>query len=135
MSETKNGSIGWIDLTVPDAASLKGFYERVAGWSVEPVNMDGYSDYCMHPAGGDEPVAGICHARGSNADLPAQWLIYITVPDLEESLRQCRAAKGEVLTKTKPAGEGRCAVIRDPAGAVCALYEDTAPQENSNTAA
>jgi len=55
---------------------------------------------------------------GSNADLPAQWLIYITVPDLEESLRQCRAAKGEVLTKIKPAGEGRCAVIRDPAGAV-----------------
>lgn len=52
--------------------------------------MDGYSDYCMIPEDGEDPAVGICHARGTNADLPAQWLIYITVRDLEESLKNCR---------------------------------------------
>ena len=37
----------------------------------------------MIPPGAAQPVSGICHARGSNADLPPVWLIYITVADLE----------------------------------------------------
>lgn len=117
------GKIGWVDLTVPEAGALRDFYGAVVGWRSEGVEMGGYEDYCMLPAEGGA-VAGVCHARGANAGLPAQWLIYVTVADLEESLRQCRARGGTVLREPRGlGGQGRFAVIRDPAGAVCALFQ------------
>jgi predicted enzyme related to lactoylglutathione lyase len=85
------------------------------------VDMDGYSNFSMQPADGQDLVAGICHARDENVELPQQWLIYVTVGDLEGSLRSCRECGGEVVRGIRPLGEGRFAVIRDPAGAVCAL--------------
>ena len=70
MSEKQpTGLIVWTDLTVEDASSLREFYAAVTGWKPEPVAMDKYDDYNMtNPTTGD-PVAGICHARGSNAGL------------------------------------------------------------------
>ena len=53
------GQIGWIDLTAPDAAALRDFYQRVVGWTAAPVDMQGYRDFCMHPQGEKQPVAGI----------------------------------------------------------------------------
>ena len=117
------GKIGWIDLTVPDASELRDFYAAVVGWRSEGIEMGGYQDYCMLPAEGGA-VAGVCHARGANEGLPAQWLIYVTVADLEQSLRQCRERGGHVLREPRGlGGQGRFAIIADPAGAVCALFQ------------
>jgi uncharacterized protein len=117
------GQIGWVDLTVPGAESVRAFYERVAGWTSTPVGMGDHNDYCMHPAGGAAPVAGICHALGENAALPPQWLIYITVTDLAESMRRCAAEGGKVRLPARRTPAGRYCVIEDPAGAVAALFE------------
>jgi len=119
------GSLAWADLTVPDAEGLRDFYAAVAGWKPAPIPMDGYEDWCMVPEGNEAPVAGICHARGENADLPPAWILYVVVPDLEASLETARARGGEVLHGPKGAGpSGRIAVVRDPAGAVLGLYQD-----------
>ena len=68
-----------------------------------------------------------CHARGINADLPAKWLVYVVVADLESSLAECRRLGGAVVTGPKAMGQdARYAVIRDPAGAVLALYQPQA---------
>lgn len=116
------GTIAWRDLTVPDAGAVRDFYIKVVGWTFEPADMDGYSDFSMIPPGGEEPVAGVCHARGSNADLPPQWLIYIVVEDADAAARACEAAGGSLVVKPRAMGGGRFCVIRDLAGAVCALY-------------
>ena len=76
------GKVGWIDITVADATGLKDFYKEVVGWDVEESSMGDYSDYTVMAPGSGEAVAGICHARGSNADQPGGWLIYITVADV-----------------------------------------------------
>ena len=88
------GQIGWFDLTVPDAESVRDFYQHVTGWSASPVDMGGYQDYCMPPPGSQQPVSGICHARGSKLVLPP-----------------------------KSMGQARYYVIQDPAGAAAGLYE------------
>ncbi|MSR62464.1 MAG: VOC family protein [Planctomycetes bacterium] len=123
---TKNsdvGKIGWFDLTVDDAERVRDFYQQVVGWKSEGVDMGGYQDYCMLPEEGG-PVAGVCHARGTNEGLPPQWLMYITVANLEASLASCRALGGEVVRGARGlGGQGRFAIVRDPAGAVCALFE------------
>ena len=126
MSNPKSplGSISWMDLTVPRAEDVCRFYEQVAGWTSTPLDMGGYSDYCMNAPQTGKTVAGICHARGENANLPAQWLIYITVADLEASLKQCTLLGGKVLCPARDMGEsGIMAVIQDPAGAVAALFQ------------
>lgn len=88
--------------------------------------MGGYDDHCMNSPGDGETVAGICHARGPNADLPPAWLIYVNVADLNASLEACAAHGGDILAGPKALGRGRYAVIRDPQGAVCALREPPA---------
>ena len=118
------GAIGWADLTVENAEQVRDFYRHVAGWEVAPLDMGGYSDFTMLAPGTDQPVAGVCHARGANADLPPVWLVYITVADLDKSVQQCLRRGGEVVAGPKGGlGQDRYCVIRDPAGAVAALYE------------
>lgn len=118
------GTVGWFDLTVDDAAALQDFYAGVVGWSVQPQSMGEYDDYTMMAPGSGQAVAGVCHARGPNADLPAQWLMYINVADLDASIRTCQERGGALISGPKTmGGYGRYCVIRDPAGAVVALFE------------
>ena len=117
------GSIPWIDLTVPDADSVRDFYSEVTGWQWEGADMGGYQDYCMKPPGeGKDPVAGICHARGTNADMPAQWLVYINVDDVDASAKRVVALGGKILVGPKGTSQRIC-VIQDPAGAIAALFQ------------
>jgi predicted enzyme related to lactoylglutathione lyase len=122
-SKPAPGSIGWIDLTVPDAPAIRDFYRRVVGWDHDEVSMGSYSDYAMKPPG-DSPIAGICHAQGVNAGVPPCWLIYITVANLDESMRNALAAGGAVIHGPRDMGtHGRFCIIRDPAGAASGLFQ------------
>ena len=126
MSEQKKqiGSIGWVDLTVDDADNIRDFYSEVTGWQPEPVSMGEYNDYNMKSPDTGQPVTGICHKRGGNSELPSQWLIYIMVANLDESIEACKKLGGKVLMSPKNFGESsRYAIIADPAGAVAALWE------------
>jgi len=118
------GSVAWVDLTVPEAETLRDFYRDVTGWNPKPVSMGDYSDYTMHTPASNHAVTGVCHARGGNAGLPAQWLIYIIVADLDASIARCVELGGKVIAGPKPMGlQDRFCVIQDPAGAVAALYQ------------
>lgn len=126
MTQMKNppvGTIAWLDLTVPDAGGVRDFYRSVVGWETGAVDMGGYNDYNMLPPGSAEPVAGVCHARGANAGLPAQWLLYIVVADVDRSAEECVRMGGQMVAAPRAMGGARYCVIQDPAGAVCALYQ------------
>lgn len=127
---TPPGIMAWADLTVRDAAKVRDFYAAVVGWEAVPVPMGGYEDFQMNLPGTDQPVAGICHARGANANLPAQWLVYITVPDLDASIEACAKHGGMLIVEPRGMGSyGRFCVIKDPAGAVMALIEAPKPAQ------
>ncbi len=116
------GLISWFDLTVENAQEVRDFYEKVVGWSSSPVEMGGYNDFNMLTPDG-ETVAGVCHARGENATMPPQWMMYVNVADLDASIAACEESGGAVICAPRRVGGGRCAVIKDPAGACLALYE------------
>ncbi len=127
MAETTKpqpGSIGWVDLTVPNAGQVRDFYAAVTGWSPSPAGMGGYSDSFMTLPERSEPAARVRHKRGVNAELPPVWMVYIAVADLDAGIRRCRELGGKVLIEPKPmSAQSRYCVIQDPAGALCALYE------------
>ncbi|HSM29699.1 MAG TPA: VOC family protein [Woeseiaceae bacterium] len=122
MSE-QTGKIGWIDITVDDAAGLRDFYADVTGLSPQPVSMGDYDDFNMTAPGSGEPVCGICHARGGNEDLPAGWLVYFVVDDVEASAAACIEKGGKILVEPRGLAGGRFCVIEDPSGAAAALYQ------------
>ncbi len=124
MSENQAPQIGhicWRDLTVENAGDVREFYSAVTGWTSSPQSMGDYDDYNMMMPESGETVAGICHARGSNANVPPQWLMYITVADVDKSAARCRELGGEVIDGPRSVGNSLFCVIRDPAGAVAAL--------------
>lgn len=121
MRESKLGRIVWTDLTVKDAETMRDFYAAVADWRYEAVEMGDYADYNMIPRDAGEPTAGVCHARGRNAALPPQWIVYISVADLDRAVRECQARGGRIVDGPRSMGEQRFCLIQDPAGAVAGL--------------
>lgn len=150
------GEIAWMDLSVNDAEAVSQFYQRVLGWSREPVAMtmgnEKYSDFVMtsvvnlqgatkasnskvdenphgtSPVNPHSLMTGICHAKGENKDMPAVWLPYFLVKNLDESVIKIAENGGSLATKIKNVGDDRYIVFKDPAGALAAIYQKS---ENS----
>lgn len=113
----------WIDLTVESAEEIRDFYANVVGWESEPFDMDGYDDYVMKE--NKDAVAGICHARGVNEGIPSVWIPYFQVQSMEKSIKSCKERGGVVVCPVRSMGPDKSyAVIRDPSGAVCAVWTD-----------
>ena len=112
------GRVFWTDLTVADAPRVRDFYSAVIGWQPSGVDMGGYEDFNMTPPGETGAAAGICHARGGNASMPPQWMIYVPVKNLTASLEACQKMGGKILRQW----EGFCC-IQDPAGAVMVICQ------------
>jgi predicted enzyme related to lactoylglutathione lyase len=126
MSDNKIGTMAWLDLSVGNTENVKSFYEDVIGWKSESVSMGDYDDYAMLEPINGEAVSGICHAQGVNKDLPPAWLPYFLVADIEASIAAVQAKGGALVTEVKSMGSDKYAVIKDPAGAACAIYQKIA---------
>jgi len=118
------GRIEWMDLTVDDAGQVRNFYTSVVGWSSSEVDMGSYSDFNINLPDTQESIAGVCHARGSNANIPSQWLVYVRVESVADSAEKCKKLGGKVLDGPRRMGGSNFCVIKDPAGAVMALLSD-----------
>ena len=118
-NNTFSGRVGWIDLTISDTGQVRDFYANLLGLRPEPVDMGGYSDFNLVSPETDEPVVGVCHPAGANAELPPLWMVYFIVPDLAASISFVEENGGEVISGPR----GGFCVIRDPGGAVCALFQ------------
>ncbi len=138
MTGTNVGHVLWTDLTVPNADEVRKFYEAVVGWRSSDVSMGDYSDYMMMttgerptpPAEQSSVVAGICHAQGPNAGMPAQWMNYFGVADLDASRGKVTELGGKLVGDVRTHGASRFCVIEDPAGAVCGLFENVPGEES-----
>jgi predicted enzyme related to lactoylglutathione lyase len=118
----KIGEMAWLDLSIKNAEQVKKFYQDVIGWKAEATSMGDYNDYTMMTSSGTA-VGGVCHATGVNSDLPPAWLPYFLVEDIALSVAQVIENGGDVVTEIKTMGDDKYAVIKDPAGAACAIYQ------------
>ncbi len=117
------GSFLWQDLTIEHAKDIKKFYESVVGWEFSEQSMGNYVDYNVQDAD-DNIIAGICHAKGVNKNIPPQWLLYVKVENVEQSAKSCVNLGGKIIEGPRKMGKNNFAVIQDPAGAIIAIIED-----------
>lgn len=123
--QSKLGQIVWADLTVENSTDLKDFYKEVIGWDVHNVTMkDGeeeYHDYAMMSSP-ENATGGVCTKRGVNKGIPSQWIIYISVENVAESLAKALEMGGKSIHEIKnKEGNLQFAIVEDPAGAVFGL--------------
>ncbi len=73
----------------------------------------------MEDQGTDAPVFLVTGCVSTK--LPSQWIIYITVQNVDKSIERCKALGGKVIDGPRMSGDKPFCVIQDPAGAVAAL--------------
>ncbi|MFD1932013.1 MULTISPECIES: VOC family protein [Nonomuraea] len=113
---TDQGSLGWVELHVPDPAAVQPFYQAVFGWTVATVPM-GPMDYTVvSTAQGDDPSIGglVPLAVG---DSP-HWMPYFEVADCDAAVARAQELGGTVVMPAESVeGVGRFAALDDPFGA------------------
>lgn len=117
------GKIVWTDVTVKNADANRDFYKEVFNWTFEEVSMGDYSDYTMKNENGNV-IGGICHKDGPNKDFPSQWINYIKVNSINDSLKKAEKLGGKIIIPVNPDSSYKMAVIEDVAGAYIGLFEE-----------
>ena len=87
--QPKIGAIFWQDLRGDNADEVRDFYSQDVALMHTDQDMVGCADYNMNDPESGETVAGICHAKGPNAGLPSQCLVYIAVADVAQDIKKC----------------------------------------------
>jgi len=116
------GTIEWRDLSVDNADEGSNFYTDVVGWRRERTSMGDYDDFNIQLPDSGETIAGVCHARGPNASLPPQWLMYVRVANSTVSAEKAKSLGGKIIKGPTKMGDETYFVIEDPAGAVLAVF-------------
>jgi predicted enzyme related to lactoylglutathione lyase len=119
---TVRGRFVWHELLTTDTKSAGAFFSKVIGWKAQPWGED--ASYTLFVSG-DRQMAGLMtlpeDARKMGA--PPNWLTYIGAPNVDETARQATSLGATVVKAPEDIPTiGRFAVIRDPQGAVFAIF-------------
>jgi predicted enzyme related to lactoylglutathione lyase len=118
------GCLTWNELSTTDVDRAKSFYGDLFGWGYDDVGTaempyttirnGGRMNGGIRPLGDQEKQMGV----------PPNWLPYFTSADIDQSVAKASELGGQVMVDPMSILQGsRIAVVRDPQGAVLALFE------------
>ncbi len=117
------GAFCWADLSTPDQARAKTFYEGLFGWKLKPGQ--GKESGYLHIMNGENYIGGVPPARQGDGNAPPHWLLYFAAADVDATFQKAKSMNARVLLPpTDFEGVGRVAMLADPQGAVFALYRE-----------
>ena len=121
------GHFCWYDLNTTDWEGARSFYAKLFDWD-ESGSMEspGGTYWMFKSQSGDRTVGGMSD-MAKMMNVPAHWLCYVTVPDLDAALVRLKELGGQVLNgpMAVPGGD-RIAHCMDPQGAAIALHASPA---------
>ncbi len=127
-----SGRVVWRDLISDTPAESRRFYEELFGWEFEGVgtlfDLGGEDAYSLIRHNGRLIGGMVNEARLQNqADDISQWVVLMSVADVDAAAARFAEEGGEVLTPpTDVADRGRMAIVVDPQGALLALVQTAA---------
>jgi hypothetical protein len=116
---SKPGHFSWNEMVFTDEAVAKNFYTALFGWKTEPFGAG--TEYTLFKKG-DTAVGGMmkCPKPG----LPAHWLAYVTVEDVDATAAKAAKLGGKIADGPFDVPEvGRIAVLIDPQGAAIGIFK------------
>jgi uncharacterized protein len=116
------GCFVWSELYTPDVGHASQFYRDVFGWTIQGRVGDPESGYLIARNEG-WLNAGILPLGPEHGGAPPHWLTYFSVTSCADAAARVKALGGDMLGEPADVAIGRIAVVRDPVGAVFALFE------------
>ena len=117
------GAFCWADLSTPDQARAKTFYEGLFDWKLK-AGQGKESGY-LHIMNGENYIGGVPPSGQGNGNAPPHWLLYFAVADVDATFQIAKDGNARVLLPPMDfEGVGRVAMLADPQGAVFALYRE-----------
>ena len=112
------GAFTWNELASPDVDASAGFYGDLFGWTTDAMEGGPFPYLVIKTADG-RSNGGI---RPQMPEEPPNWLVYFGSDEIDAAATRIEELGGSKLAGPMSIGPGRFAVVRDPQGAVFALY-------------
>lgn len=119
------GTFCWFECGTTDQAGGREFYRGLFGWEVEEHPMGPDAVYTTFRLGGNDVAAlyGLMPQQRAEG-VPSHWLPYVSVASADATAARAAELGGTVLAPPMDVMEhGRMAVLREPTGAVFAVWE------------
>jgi predicted enzyme related to lactoylglutathione lyase len=114
-NQSHPGKVIWMDLVTHDVRRASDFYRQVFGWAIR-LNEDGGFAEAKYRG---RPVAAFVRYEDDAPEDAAQWLVSISVPDVDAAAVAAREQGGQVLEGPERLKDrGRWALISDSRGAL-----------------
>jgi predicted enzyme related to lactoylglutathione lyase len=115
-----HGALVWNELATTDAERAKAFYAELFGWTYEPAPGD--MPYTM-VRNGSSLNAGISGLSSEEQGEPPNWSVCFGANSVDEAAAFAGANGGAAIVPPTDSPIGRFAVLRDPQGAVFAVFD------------
>jgi predicted enzyme related to lactoylglutathione lyase len=119
------GTFSWVDLATTDAAAARSFYAGLFGWEMEESDAGDGAAYTMCRIEGDA-VCGLFEIPEEMlaGGVGPTWTSYVTVASADATAARAEELGGGVVNDPlEVLDAGRMAVLRDPQGAVLAVWQ------------
>ena len=118
------GSLTWTELATNDTEGAKTFYTSLFDWKEKTSTGAGmtYTEFSV----GDTPFAGMMaiNDQMKSMNVPPNWMPYFQVADVDATADNAKGLGAALyVPPTDIPNTGRFSVIRDPQGAVFAIYQ------------
>jgi predicted enzyme related to lactoylglutathione lyase len=119
------GCLTWNELATNDVEAASNFYTELFGWSIEELDTGGGPRYWSigHEGGAAGQNGGVRELGPAEEGVPPNWLPYFGVESVDGTLGKAGELGAATLVPGTDLPTGRFAVVRDPQGAVFALFE------------
>ena len=116
-----HGTVHWSECVTGDVEAAKAHYAAMLGWTFEGMEMEGGTYWVAKL--GDTFVAGLM-SRDSLPGVPAHWMTYLAVDDLDAALQTAKETGGRVEREPWDVpGVGRIAMVSEPGGALAGIMQ------------
>jgi uncharacterized protein len=125
LKEHKPGTFCWAELATTNGAGAAKFYGDLMGWAVVENPMGPGEPYRIFQYEGLDTAAccGLMPDQVANG-VPPHWTLYVSVESADGAVKKAVELGGAVLAGPFDVMEhGRMAVLKDPQGAVFAVWQ------------
>jgi predicted enzyme related to lactoylglutathione lyase len=117
------GAFGAADLSTPDRAKARKFYEDMFGWEMSTGQAKDDDSY-LHIMNGGHYIGGILPSAFVNPHAPPHWMPYFMVASCDETTDRAKQMGGNVFMAPMNVDKTiRIAILADPQGALFALFQ------------
>lgn len=117
----ESGTLCWADLSSPDPARAKQFYEGLFGWKIGPSAQ--YPPDYLVIQNGDAAIAGIQPSAYRNPQAPPHWMMFFLVADVDAVNAKAKELGGAEHLAPMSMGSVRFSVLADPQGAAFSIIQ------------